>query len=153
MTPALYAALRFVHLAGAIVWLGGMVFAHFVLRPAAAQTLEPPARLPLMAQALGRFFRLVTVAVAAVVLSGGLLLARVGMAQAPVGWHLMLLLGLVMAAIFAVIRGWLYPRLARAVAARQWPAAAGVLNRIRVLVMVNLALGFAAVAAAVVARA
>ncbi len=95
MTPLVHAALVFAHLAGAIVWLGGMVFAHFALRPAAVLVLEPPVRLPLMAQALGRFFRLVAVAVVAIVVSGWVLLARVGMAHAPVGWHVMLALGLV----------------------------------------------------------
>jgi uncharacterized membrane protein len=153
MTSQLYAALMFVHLASTIVWLGGMVFAHCALRPAAMQLLEPPARLALMAQALGRFFRLVAVAVVAIVLSGWLLLARVGMSQAPVGWHIMLALGLVMAAIFAFIYARLYPVLAKAVAAQQWQAAAGSLNRIRGLVFINMWLGLLAVASAVSARA
>lgn len=152
MTSHSYAALVFVHLASAIVWLGGMVFAHFALRPAAMQVLEPPARLPLMAKALGHFFRLVAVAVLAIVLSGWLLLARVGMAQAPVGWHVMLALGIVMAVIFAFIYAKLYPALSRAVAAQQWQAAAGSLGRIRSLVFVNMCLGFLAVASATLAR-
>ena len=153
MTSSLAAVLVFLHLVSAIVWLGGMVFAHFALRPAAVAVLEPPQRLPLMALALGRFFRLVAAAVIVILATGVALLARVGMAQAPVGWHVMLTLGLVMAAVFAVIFVQLYPALTRAVAAREWPAAAGALNRIRVLVMVNMGLGFAAVAAAVWARA
>ena len=152
MTSSTAAVLVFLHLVSAIVWLGGMVFAHFALRPAAVAVLEPPQRLPLMALALGRFFRLVAAAVIVILATGVALLARVGMAQAPVGWHVMLTLGLVMAAVFAVIFVQLYPALTRAVAAREWPAAAGALNRIRVLVMVNMGLGFAAVAAAVSAR-
>jgi uncharacterized membrane protein len=106
-----------------------------------------------MAKALGHFFRLVAVALLAILLSGWLLLARVGMAQAPVGWHVMLALGVVMALIFAFIYARLYPILSKAVAARQWPAAAGALNRIRVLVFINMCLGFLAVASAVLARA
>lgn len=152
MTYPLHTVLLFVHLAGVIVWLGGMVFAHFALRPAAVLLLGPPVRLPLMAQALGRFFRLVAVAVVAIVVSGWLLLARVGMAQAPVGWHVMLALGLVMAAIFAFIYARLYPALVKAVAAQQWQVAGGSLNRVRGLVFVNLCLGFATVASAVMAR-
>jgi len=46
----------FLHFAAVVVWIGGMVFAHFCLRPAALATLQPPQRLPLMAAALGRFF-------------------------------------------------------------------------------------------------
>lgn len=153
MENAVYASLLFVHLASAVVWLGGMVFAHFALRPAAMQVLEPPARLPLMTAALGRFFRLVAVAVVAILLSGWLLIARVGLAQAPVAWHLMLAIGVLMALIFAFIYLRLYPALRAAVAATQWPAAAAVLNRIRGLVFVNLCLGFVAVAAAAYARA
>ena len=152
MEIALYASLLFVHLASAVVWLGGMVFAHFALRPAAMQVLEPPARLPLMALALGRFFRLVAVAVVAILLSGWLLIARVGFAQAPVGWHLMLAIGVLMALIFAFIYLRLYPALRAAVASKQWPAGAGVLERIRGLVFVNLCLVFLAVAAAAYAR-
>jgi len=150
--PSLHALLVFVHLTSAIVWLGGMVFAHFALRPAAMQVLEPPARLPLMAQALARFFRLVAIAVIAILVSGGWLLGRVGFAQAPLGWHVMLALGLVMAGVFAFIYTRLFPALVKAVAARQWPVAAGALNRIRQLVVVNMGLGFLAVAAAVAAR-
>lgn len=153
MSAQLHTALLFVHLVSAIVWLGGMVFAHFALRPAAAQLLEPPVRLPLMTQALGRFFRLVAFAVAAILVSGWMLLANVGMARAPWGWHVMLTLGFVMAAIFAFIYGRLFPALRRAVTAQRWQAGAGALNRIRVLVLVNLCLGFLAVAAAVLARA
>jgi hypothetical protein len=40
----LYATLKTIHLLSIIVWIGGMVFAHFFLRPAVAQ-LEPPLRL------------------------------------------------------------------------------------------------------------
>ena len=49
----------FLHLVAVAVWIGGMVFAHFCLRPAALATLAPPQRLPLMSAALGRFFALV----------------------------------------------------------------------------------------------
>ena len=42
----LYASLKTVHLLAIIVWLGGMVFAMFFLRPALA-TLEPSVRLPI----------------------------------------------------------------------------------------------------------
>jgi uncharacterized membrane protein len=106
-----------------------------------------------MADALGRFFRLVAVAVLAILLSGWPLMARVGMAQAPIGWHLMLALGVLMALIFAFIYAKLYPALCTAVAAQQWQAASGTLNRIRRLVFINMCLGFMAVASAVLARA
>lgn len=152
MTPLLHTLLVFVHLVAAIVWLGGMVFALYALRPAAMQVLEPPQRLPLMAAALGRFFRLVAVAVIALLASGAVLLARAGMANAPPGWHAMAAIGLLMAAVFAYIQFALHPALRRAVEARQWPPAAAALGRIRWLVLTNAVLGFVALAAALSAR-
>lgn len=153
MSPTLQALLLFVHLVGVVVWVGGMVFAHFVLRPTAVALLPPPARLPFMAAALGRFFRLVTVAVAAIVATGLALLLRVGFAQAPLAWHLMFGSGLVMAAVFAWIYAGCHPRLQRAVAAADWPAAAAALDPIRRLVSFNLGLGLATIAMAVSIRA
>jgi uncharacterized membrane protein len=153
MSGTVQALLLFVHVLGVVVWVGGMVFAHFVLRPAAVALLEPPARLPLLAAALSRFFRLVAVAVVAIVVSGLVLMGQVGFARAPVAWHVMLTVGTVMAAVFAFIYGVLYPRLRQAVAQAAWPVAAGALDRIRRLVLVNLWLGVFTVAAAVSVRA
>ena len=61
----LYATLKLLHVLAIVVWIGGMVFAHFFLRPAAMQ-LPPPQRIPLMHGALQRFFSAVLVAVAVV---------------------------------------------------------------------------------------
>lgn len=36
------------HLLGAVLWVGGMAFALFVLRPAAHEVLQAPERLALM---------------------------------------------------------------------------------------------------------
>lgn len=148
----MHSLLLFAHLLGAIVWLGGMVFAHFILRPTVVEQLAPPQRLSLMSAALGRFFRWVAVAVTAIVASGGVMMARVGFAQAPVAWHLMTSIGLLMALIFLMLWLSLYPRLRAAVAAQQWAAAAVVMNRIRMGVWLNLCLGVASVAAAAWAR-
>jgi uncharacterized membrane protein len=46
-----YSALKFIHVMAVILWVGGMLFAHCFLRPAAAR-LEPPVRLRLMASVL-----------------------------------------------------------------------------------------------------
>jgi len=43
------------HSLSAVLWVGGMFFAHQVLRPAAA-ALEPGPRLTLWSRVLGRFF-------------------------------------------------------------------------------------------------
>jgi uncharacterized membrane protein len=142
--------LLFVHLAAAMVWIGGMFFTLFCLRPAAAQTLAPPQRLPLMAAAMARFLRAVAVAVLLILASGGALL---GAPQgAPAGWLVMAGLGVVMSGVFVVVFAVHAPRLQRHVAAAEWPAAAAALEAVRRLVALNLVLSVATVAAAVAAR-
>ncbi|MDT7833679.1 CopD family protein [Aquabacterium sp. OR-4] len=139
--PTVWTLTFTLHLLAAVLWVGGMAFAHFALRPSAAALLEPPQRLPLLAATLGRFFGLLGVAVPLILATGLALLLRVGMAAAPPTWHAMLLLGLVMAAIFVFIVSRPYPRLRRHVAAREWPAAGAAMAVIRRWVLVNLVLG------------
>lgn len=144
--------LVFLHLAGVIVWVGGMFFAHFCLRPAALRVLEPPQRLPLWVETLGAFLRIAAVAVAVILLSGFVLFFEVGFRRAPVGWHAMLALGLAMAGIFAWVYGVLFPKLRRHCAAGAWPEAAAALNAIRQMVTANLLLALCTVAAAFMGR-
>lgn len=152
MSSQLQALLLLIHLLGVVVWLGGMVFAHFVMRPAAVQVLEPPLRLRMLSAALQRFFRMVAIAVAAIIVTGAAVMGHVGFARAPVGWHVMLALGLLMAAVFVFIYAGLYPQLQRAVAESQWPVAAAAMDRIRKLVFINLCLGVVTVVASVSVR-
>ena len=144
----LYNALKLAHVLSIIVWIGGMVFAHFFLRPA-AQSLEPPLRLALMNDVLRRFLAAVGAAVLVVLASGLWMVGRVakqvvqsgGNFSMPLSWTLMATLGLVMMAIFGHIRFALYPRLQRAVAASDWPAGGQAMVGIRRWVGINLALG------------
>lgn len=145
-------ALILVHLLGAILWIGGMFFAYVCLRPAAAQVLDPPQRLPLWSATFARFLPAAAVAVLALLASGFAMLAKTGFAQAPIGWHLMLALGLLMSGVFAYVHAVLYPRLRSACAEAAWPRAAQALNGIRRLVALNLVLGILTVAAAITAR-
>jgi uncharacterized membrane protein len=148
----LHQVLLFLHLTGAIVWVGGMFFAYFCLRPAAAQLLQPPERLPLWVATFERFFQFAAVAVALIVLSGFTMLAQVGFNSAPRGWNIMMMLGIVMAGIFAYVYVGLFPQLRQHCAAAAWPAAGAVLNAIRQWVAVNLGLAICVVAAVVSAR-
>jgi uncharacterized membrane protein len=125
-----------------------MFFAHFCLRPVAAEQLPPPQRLPLLAAVLGRFFAAVAVSIVAIVVSGFVSLVNVGFAAAPWYWHLMLVLGLVMACIFGLIYFLHFPRLKAGVAAQDWPVAGAAMNRIRPLVATNLLLGASTIAIA-----
>jgi uncharacterized membrane protein len=144
----LYATLKTLHVLSIIVWVGGMVFAHFFLRPAVA-ALEPPLRLRLMHDVLGRFFKAVLVASLLALASGLWMLGRVarqvvqsgGHFEMPLAWTVMAVLGVVMVAVFLHIRFALYRRMGLAVAASDAPAAAAALGQIRRWVSVNLALG------------
>jgi len=152
--PAMFTALLlFVHLLSIVVWVGGMAFAHFCLRPA-LPLLAPPERLRLMHAVLTRFLNWV-LAAALLTLASGLgimfLAARAGAAM-PWNWHAMAAIGLVMMGIFAVVRLGPYARLARAVAAADWPAGAAALASVRKGVAVNLALGVLVVAIAALGR-
>ncbi len=137
----------FLHVAGVAVWIGGMVFAHFCLRPSVAD-LQPAQRAPLMVATLGRFFDLVTASLVLIWASGLAMMMDVGFASAPVGWHLMMGIAAAMTAIFAWIRGRHFPDARRAVAIVDLPAAAAALDRIRRLVLLNLVLGFVVIAIA-----
>jgi uncharacterized membrane protein len=144
----IYATLKTLHVLAIVVWIGGMVFAHFFLRPALAQ-LEPPVRLRLMHEVLGRFFKAVLLASLLTLVSGVWMLGRVakqvvqsgGSFEMPLAWTVMAIGGLFMVAIFMHIRFALYKRLDQAVAASDWPTGAAALGQIRLWVSVNLGLG------------
>lgn len=165
----LYAFLLFLHVLAVVVWVGGMFVMHFAVRPSAAELLQPPQRLPLMAATLRRFFGWVTIAVLTVLATGLLMFFGIGMAAgatlgakhafveglrlAHLSVHIMFAVGLVMMAIYAHIRTAPFKRLQKAVAAQDWAAAAPQLNQIRVLVAINLVLGIAVIAVATLGRA
>ncbi len=128
-----------------------MAFAHFALRPALAETLEPPQRLKLLGAILQRFFAAVTSAIVLIMVSGGYLMAKIGSAV-PVPVHVMLVIGVVMMLIFAYLRLRTYPKLRAAIADSRWPDAGGAASTVRHLVAVNLGLGVVVVIAAVLGR-
>jgi uncharacterized membrane protein len=141
------------HLLGVILWVGGMFFALAALRPAAMKTLQPPQRLPLFAAALGHFFVWVVIAIVVILASGFYLVAAMGgLRAAGVHVHAMLTLGIVMMLLFIHVRVVSYRRLQRAVSAQAWPDAGAALASIRRFVSINLVLGVATVAVAVLGR-
>jgi uncharacterized membrane protein len=137
----------FFHLAAAIFWMGGMAFMVQALRPALAEQLQPPQRLPLMAAVLARFFVVVGVSIAVLLLSGLYMLLDAGMKGAPPGWHAMAGLGLLMMLLFGHLVMSPYRRLKRAVAAADWPEAGRRAGQVTLLAKINLGLGWLAIAA------
>ncbi len=144
----LYNLLKTLHLLAIILWIGGMIYTLFFLRPAVA-SLDAPTRVKLMHDVLARFFRAVLWAAAIAVGSGIWMLGRVakqtvqagGSFAMPIEWTVMTALGILMFLIFGHIRFVLFKRLQRAVTASDWAAGGVALNAIRQWVSVNLAIG------------
>ena len=137
--------IKLLHLAAAIVWMGGMGFMLLALRPAAMAALEAPLRARLMLEVWQRFFVMVWVAIA-LLLASGLYLYLAG-AHAGPGWQIMLGLGLTMFALFGHLYFAGFRRFRRALAAGQGPVAAQAASLILRLVWVNFTLGWLAIAA------
>ena len=143
----LYATLKAFHLLSIIVWVGGMSFAHFFLRPALT-ALEAPARVILMHAVLERFFNTVLYMTAIALFSGVwmlLLFSNRGSdpgayLKMPMGWMVMAALGTLMVAVFGHIRFVLFKRLHNAVLAEKWAVGAAALASIRSWVRINLGL-------------
>lgn len=145
------ALMKFLHIAAAVVWLGGVSFMLFALRPAAGALLPPPQRLPLIALVMEKFFALVWVSIGLLLLTGLVMLLPVGMKNAPLGWHLMLGIGLVMFALFGHLYFGPYRRLKTAIAASDWPEGGRRVGQIAKLALSNLVLGGLAIAAVIFA--
>lgn len=133
---------RWLHITGVVVWVGGMFFAHMALRPAAS-ILPPPQRLPVLAAAVTRFLAWVALAIAAIFATGVALIAwRGGLATMAPGVHAMVALGIVMTLVYLWVVAVPLRVLRSGVAAGDWPRAGAAMARIRMLVLVNLVLGF-----------
>ena len=144
----IYTSLKLLHVLATIVWIGGMVFAHFFLRPA-VMSLEVAERVRLMHEVLRRFFNAVSVAVLVTLVTGLWMIGRVAKQSVqsgagfsmPLSWTLMAGLGILMMLIFAHIRFALFKRLSLATQSMDWDAGAIALASIRTWVAVNLGLG------------
>lgn len=142
------------HLLAAVVWVGGMIFAHNSLRPAAVMVLEPPLRLELWVQVFRRFFVLVWISIAVILGSGYWMLFNYfgGFAGAATHIHIMHGAGLVMVAVYLHVFFSPYRQLKQAVIVQDYPLAAAQLNRIRQLVGINILIGILVIVVASAGR-
>ena len=136
--------LRFFHVAAAIFWMGGMAFMVVALRPALGE-LEPPARVRTLVEVLRRFFAVVAVSIAVLLVTGGAMMA--GDTRMAPGWLVMAALGVAMVLVFGHIHFAPWKRLKAAALREDWPAAGGAAGRITLLAKLNLGLGWLAIAA------
>jgi uncharacterized membrane protein len=131
------------HLLSVILWVGGMIFAHMMLRPAAAQVLEPPLRLKLWVQVFKNFFLWVWIAIITLLASGYWMVFGVfgGFGNIGLYIHIMHGLGIVMILIFMHIFFVPYRKLRHAVIVEDFQEGAAKLAQIRHLVGVNILIG------------
>ena len=130
------------HIVAAVIWVGGMFFALFVLRPSTGP-LDPPTRLALWERVFARFFPWVWGAVAVLLVSGFSMIiwGFGGFDKIGIYVHVMMGLGIIMMLIYAHLYFVPWQRFRRAVAAGEWPVAAKNIDQIRLLVTINLVLG------------
>jgi uncharacterized membrane protein len=148
-------SLKLLHLVAAIFWMGGMAFMLIALRPAAVALLQPPERLMLMGAVWTRFFPIVLVSIVALFTTGTHLYTTLfrtvkvatGQGAVPLGWNLMLAIGLLMMAVFAYLYGVAYPKFKRAMASLNWPLAGQVAAQVHLLMVTNFVAGWLAIAA------
>ena len=130
------------HALAAIVWVGGMFFAHMILRPSIGP-LEPPQRLALMNRVLGRFFIWVWAAVVLLPATGysQVILDLGGFEAAAMHVHIMQGIGWLMILLFVFLYLVPYRRFRDAIAGEDWAEAGARLGLIRHIVATNLVLG------------
>jgi uncharacterized membrane protein len=145
--------MKLIHLLAIVVWVGGMFFAYVVLRPSAAEILQPPERLRLWDKVFSQFFNWVWLAVFLVLVSGFYMIYLLGgFSNLALYINLMLGLGLMMTMIYVYVFFKCYVPFNRLVAKQEWPAAGAMLATIRKLVALNLTIGLLTVAVAIIGR-
>ena len=130
-------SLLFFHILAAVIWVGGMFFAHQMVRPSMVP-LDAPVRLGLWRRIFDRFFKWVWAA-AVVLLATGLWMEHLDVRGLHV--RIMEALGVIMVLAFAHLFFAPWKRFRRAVDSGDFPAAAVQLNQIRRIVEFNLVLG------------
>ena len=135
------------HALSAVVWVGGMFFAHQVLRPAAG-VLDPQPRLLLWSRIFGRFFTWVIVAIILLLASGYTLVFAGfgGFDKVGLHVHLMQGIGILMMVLFFHLYFAPWRRFRLAVAREDWAEGGRQLGQIRTIVTINLVLGLIVVA-------
>ncbi|MCK5664972.1 MAG: CopD family protein [Thiotrichaceae bacterium] len=132
------------HIIAATIWVGGMFFAHMILRPSSVEKLEPPLRLPLWNAVFGRFFFWVWISIITILITGYWIIIDIygDILSLQITYiQLMHFVGLLMTAIFSYIFFVPYQAFKTAVEAGNFPAGGEQMNKIRQLVTINLVLG------------
>ena len=129
------------HLLGVIIWVGGMFFAHVILRGVLNEMLEPQQRLPLLLRIFDSFFPWVWASVIGILASGYWMLFTVYETETTFWLMFMSVVGTLMAAIFIFIYALPYNQLGNALKNHDMPKAVASITLIRQLILTNLSLG------------
>lgn len=143
-----YDLLRAIHILSMVLWIGGMMFVQWFLRPALLH-LAAPARVMLLQEVLLRFFRAVIVASLAMLISGAWMLSNMLLRfrradlpfEMPISWWVMTIAGTFMVGVFFHIRLNLFVSLRAALQFNDPERTASALSKIRIWVSINLVLG------------
>ena len=146
-TNAIATVALILHSLSAVVWVGGMFFAHQALRPAAV-VLEAGPRLILWSRVLARFFAWVIAAIVLLLASGvGMVFAVFGgFSRIGLYVQLMMGIGILMMLLFFHLYFAPWRRFGAAVARQDWAEGGRQLSQIRMIVTINLVLGLVVVA-------
>ena len=133
--------------------MGGMTFMLFALRPAALISLEAQPRAMLMGEVWKRFYALVLLAIVALFTTGTHLYTATfravklatGQGGVPLGWNIMLVLGITMMLIFGHIYFAGFKKYKRAVTSGEWTTAAKAAGLMHTMTLVNFSLGWLAI--------
>lgn len=140
-----FAATIGLHTLAAVIWVGGMFFAHMVLRPSVTE-MTPSLRMALWRRVLPRFFGWVAVSIAVLLVTGyGVLLTgyRGGIAGGNLHIDIMQIVGAVMIVLFLYMLAIPFTLFRRALDINDLGAAAVQQGRMRAIVLINLILGLA----------
>ena len=127
----------------AVLWVGGMFFVLYILRPVMIDKLEAPAFGGFMYAVLKRFFYVVWASAIIMPLTGFWMLFSFfgGGMGFGIYLHIMAGLGTLMVLLFVYLYFRLFLPFERAIGAKDAETAKGYLGRIRHVVQMNLALG------------
>ena len=131
------------HLLSATIWVGGMFFAHMILRPNAAKLLDPPIRLDLWKNIFKQFFPWVWVAIIVLFTSGYWMAFKLYQSIQHFPYHINIMMGItiLLTTIFIFLYFSPFSKLKIHLESSNIPEAAKQLAKIRQLMTTNLLLG------------
>lgn len=141
------------HTLAAVIWVGGMFFAHMALRPSLMEE-EPATRLRVWSNVFPRFFTWVWLCAILLPMTGYVMVFVDFGGFAAAGHHVTVMhgIGWVMVFLYAFLFFRPFAKFKAEVRAENWPAAAGHLAGIRRIVTTNLILGLVVIGVGVSGR-